>query len=132
MFAHVVNLVVMVLIPMVIIHIKNTEFSLIGASTVCTMYSLLFFKLWSYVQVNLWCRIKRNNSSNKTHLRRQSLSYHNFSEYLPLFYIWKKVQERPLALSSASLKPILWGEGREGESHGLEQLAKVFFRTNKN
>nr|CAD7457361.1 unnamed protein product [Timema tahoe] len=79
MFAHVVNLVVMVLIPMVIIHIKNTEFSLIGASTVCTMYSLLFFKLWSYVQVNLWCRIKRNNSSSKTHLRRQSLSYHNFS-----------------------------------------------------
>nr|CAD7260170.1 unnamed protein product [Timema shepardi] len=28
---------------------------------------------------NLWCRIKRNSSSNKTHLRRQSLSYHNFS-----------------------------------------------------
>nr|CAD7398849.1 unnamed protein product [Timema cristinae] len=50
-----------------------------GASTVCTMYSLLFFKLWSYVQVNLWCRIKRNSSSSKTHLRRQSLSYHNFS-----------------------------------------------------
>lgn len=27
-----------------------------GASTVCFYYSVLFLKLWSYVQTNMWCR----------------------------------------------------------------------------
>nr|CAD7437687.1 unnamed protein product [Timema bartmani] len=39
----------------------------------------------------------------------------------------------PLALSSASLRPILWNGGREGERHGVaSQLTKVSFRANKN
>ena len=41
-----------------------------------TLYSILFLKLWSYVQVNVWCRNARQNTSNKS-LRRQSLSYNN-------------------------------------------------------
>jgi len=28
----------------------------VGASTVCFFYSVLFLKLWSYVQTNMWCR----------------------------------------------------------------------------
>nr|CAD7429770.1 unnamed protein product [Timema monikensis] len=40
---------------------------------------------------------------------------------------------RPLALSSASLKSILWDGGRKGERHGVaSQPTKVSFRTNKN
>nr|CAD7198467.1 unnamed protein product [Timema douglasi] len=40
---------------------------------------------------------------------------------------------RPLALLSASLKPILWDGGREGERCGVaSQPTKVSFRTNKN
>nr|CAD7461709.1 unnamed protein product [Timema tahoe] len=40
---------------------------------------------------------------------------------------------RPLALSSASLKPILWDGGREGERRGVaSQPTKVAFRANKN
>nr|CAD7413759.1 unnamed protein product [Timema poppensis] len=39
----------------------------------------------------------------------------------------------PVALSSASLKPILWDGGREGERSGVaSQPTKVSFRTNKN
>nr|CAD7198893.1 unnamed protein product [Timema douglasi] len=39
----------------------------------------------------------------------------------------------PLALSSASLKPILWDGGREGERHGVtSHSTKVSFRVNKN
>nr|CAD7423519.1 unnamed protein product [Timema monikensis] len=42
-------------------------------------------------------------------------------------------QYRLLALPSASLKPILWDGGREGEKHGVaSQLTKVSFRANKN
>nr|CAD7456645.1 unnamed protein product [Timema tahoe] len=40
---------------------------------------------------------------------------------------------RPLALSSASLKPILWDGGQEGERQGVaSQQTKVSFRANKN
>nr|CAD7602466.1 unnamed protein product [Timema genevievae] len=40
---------------------------------------------------------------------------------------------RPLALSSASLKPILWDGGREGERRGAaSQPNKISFRANKN
>ncbi|CAH1105668.1 unnamed protein product [Psylliodes chrysocephalus] len=74
MFVHIINLLVLILLPMAVIHVKD-GFSLMGASTVTTLYSVLFLKLWSYVQVNLWCRIARQNS--KGSLRRQSLSYSN-------------------------------------------------------
>nr|CAD7403094.1 unnamed protein product [Timema cristinae] len=40
---------------------------------------------------------------------------------------------RPLDLSSASLKPILWEGGRENERRGVAlQSTKVSFRANKN
>nr|CAD7453118.1 unnamed protein product [Timema tahoe] len=40
---------------------------------------------------------------------------------------------KPLALSSASQKPVLWDGGREGERHGVDsQPTKVSFRANKN
>ncbi|XP_025836300.1 diacylglycerol O-acyltransferase 1 [Agrilus planipennis] len=73
MVVHVVNLLVLVLIPIVAIQVKD-GFSLIGASTVSYVYSVLFLKLWSYVQVNMWCRIDRNLRS-KTTLKRQYASY---------------------------------------------------------
>ncbi|XP_018573342.1 diacylglycerol O-acyltransferase 1 [Anoplophora glabripennis] len=77
MLIHIINLLVLILLPMVIIHIKD-GFSLVGASCVTTLYSLLFLKLWSYVQVNMWCRVARLNQ--KGSLRRQSLSYSNLNQ----------------------------------------------------
>nr|CAD7196494.1 unnamed protein product [Timema douglasi] len=42
-------------------------------------------------------------------------------------------KELPLALSSASLKPILWDDGRKGERLGVaSQPTKVSFRANEN
>lgn len=73
MISHVVNLLVLVLIPMVSIHVRD-GFGLIGASMVSFLYSVIFLKLWSYVQVNSWCRNKQRGVNNNT-LRRQSLSF---------------------------------------------------------
>ncbi|XP_019874244.1 diacylglycerol O-acyltransferase 1 [Aethina tumida] len=74
MLVHVVNLLALIILPMVVIHVKD-GFSLVGASLVTTLYSVLFLKLWSYVQVNLWCRKARQQQKNN--LRRSSLSYSN-------------------------------------------------------
>ncbi|KAL1124665.1 hypothetical protein AAG570_001289 [Ranatra chinensis] len=70
--AHIMNLCLLVTLPMVVIHFKAAAFSLMGATMVCFLYSVLFLKLWSYIQVNAWCR----NSCHppKTTLRRQSVS----------------------------------------------------------
>lgn len=38
------------------------------------LYSVLFLKLWSYVQVNMWCRNTRLITASKAHQRRQSIS----------------------------------------------------------
>ncbi|XP_011310984.1 diacylglycerol O-acyltransferase 1 [Fopius arisanus] len=77
MVFHVVNLIVMVLMPMVVIHVKESGFSLIGSMYVCMLYAILFLKLWSYVQVNMWCRVSAKKSTSQTRMRRQSLSYNN-------------------------------------------------------
>lgn len=42
--------------------------------TVCFHYSILFMKLWSYVQVNLWCRNQLNEIPNKSQYRSRSQS----------------------------------------------------------
>nr|CAD7427309.1 unnamed protein product [Timema monikensis] len=48
-------------------------------------------------------------------------------------YATEAVRLRPLALSIASLKCILWNGGREGEKRGVaSQLIEVSFHTNKN
>ncbi|XP_053693827.1 diacylglycerol O-acyltransferase 1 [Sabethes cyaneus] len=73
MIVHVVNIVVLVLIPMVVIHVKGQTFSLVGAMTVCFTYCILFLKMWSYVQVNLWCRTQYKHRGSRSG-RRQSIS----------------------------------------------------------
>ena len=45
---------------------------------VCMLYAVLFLKLWSYVQVNMWCRVNnRRKATSQGRMRRQSLSYNN-------------------------------------------------------
>lgn len=42
---------------------------------VCFLYSILFLKLWSYVQVNMWCRnVQKEHGTHKTRTRSQSIS----------------------------------------------------------
>ncbi|ODM96870.1 Diacylglycerol O-acyltransferase 1 [Orchesella cincta] len=55
--AQVTNLSVLILTPIAIFNTWSTEvFSLFGATAVCFAYSIVFLKLWSYAQVNGWCR----------------------------------------------------------------------------
>lgn len=43
--------------------------------SVCFLYSLLFMKLWSYVQVNLWCRsYQKQQKTSTSGKRRESFS----------------------------------------------------------
>ncbi|XP_055376424.1 diacylglycerol O-acyltransferase 1 [Condylostylus longicornis] len=74
MFAQVVNIIVLVLIPMVVIHVREYSFSLVGATTVCFLYSILFMKMWSYVQVNMWSRQALRDERCSTKKRRPSVS----------------------------------------------------------
>lgn len=82
------------MIPIVVIHLRGTSFSLseykvspakfklncltlflVGSMSVCFLYSILFMKLWSYVQVNLWCRSsQKQQKSSISGKRRESFS----------------------------------------------------------
>lgn len=62
-------------------NVLMTHYFAVGATSVCMTYSILFLKLWSYIQVNLWCR-NRRQSMAKPHLRRQSLSFHHKSKLI--------------------------------------------------
>ncbi|XP_058980795.1 diacylglycerol O-acyltransferase 1 isoform X2 [Musca domestica] len=74
MFMQVTNIIVVVVLPVVIMHLKGHLFSLMGASTVCFFYSILFLKLWSYVQVNMWCRETYHMKQYKPRVRRPSIT----------------------------------------------------------
>lgn len=46
-----------------------------GSSFVCILYCILFVKLWSYVQVNLWCRTyQKQQKASISGKRRESFS----------------------------------------------------------
>lgn len=47
---------------------------------VCFHYSLLFMKLWSYVQVNMWCRNEMNEMPTKSRSRSQSITVAELQE----------------------------------------------------
>ncbi|CAK1549926.1 unnamed protein product [Leptosia nina] len=63
-------------LPVIALNLTNQEFNIVGISTVCMVYLILFLKLWSYCQTNHWCRLAaKGNHSNS--MRRQSLSMPN-------------------------------------------------------
>lgn len=70
----VINIIVVVMLPVVIIHLKGHAFSLVGALTTCSFYSILFLKLWSYVQTNMWCRQSYHFKHYKPRDRRPSIT----------------------------------------------------------
>lgn len=74
MFIQVTNIIVVVVLPVVIMHLKGNLFSLMGATTVCFLYSILFLKLWSYVQTNMWCRQSYQTKQYNPRERRPSIT----------------------------------------------------------
>lgn len=47
----------------------------------CTVYTITFLKLWSYIHVNFWCR--RDGRNAKSQRRRRALSVSHPSNSLP-------------------------------------------------
>ncbi|KAL7039687.1 hypothetical protein ACKWTF_000066 [Chironomus riparius] len=77
--AHALNLVAVILIPIVAINLKGSSFSLMGSSSVCFLYCIVFTKLLSYVQVNLWCRtFQKGQKISISGKRRESFSIAEF------------------------------------------------------
>ena len=77
--AHGLNLVAVILIPIVVINLKGSSFSLMGSSSICFLYCIVFTKLLSYVQVNLWCRtVQKGQKVSISGKRRDSFSIAEF------------------------------------------------------
>jgi len=55
-FIHMTNLLLMLLIPIIVINVRSDNIGVITATYVTGVYSVLFLKMWSYIQVNHWCR----------------------------------------------------------------------------
>lgn len=72
----------------------------VGAMYVCGLYAILFLKLWSYVQVNMWCRLSsRSKNTSQGRMRRQSLSYTD----LHCKYIRRTIPARKIDVFCCSL-----------------------------
>jgi len=56
MFLHMSNLFLMLVIPIVVINVKSEFIGVYGATWITVLYAVLFLKMWSYIQVNHWCR----------------------------------------------------------------------------
>ena len=69
---HYLSTVVINFLPILAILLKNSDpkhffvfYFTVVASIACPLYAVIFLKLWSYVQVNRWCRISAFNRPAK-------------------------------------------------------------------
>ncbi|XP_042231643.1 diacylglycerol O-acyltransferase 1-like isoform X2 [Homarus americanus] len=72
-YVHAAHLGIILLIPVVVLGIWTDMFSLLGRTVICVVYTVMFLKLWSYAQVNHWCRSEK--SWRKKLSRRRSFSF---------------------------------------------------------
>lgn len=54
---HFINLTTILIVPVLVINFKAEHVGPAMSSLACGLYSMLFLKVWSYVQVNYWCRM---------------------------------------------------------------------------
>lgn len=67
---HLINFGAVIMIPVICNAFWGHRFGLVGAVIVCAVYIITFLKLWSYVQVNYWCRLHKEQSARS--LRRRA------------------------------------------------------------
>ncbi|XP_066980807.1 diacylglycerol O-acyltransferase 1 isoform X1 [Macrobrachium rosenbergii] len=77
-YIHGAHLATLLSIPVVILGLWTNLFSLLGRTIICIVYTVLFLKLWSYVQVNHWCR--SNRSFKKKFVRTRSFSLKKYQD----------------------------------------------------
>ncbi|XP_053646253.1 diacylglycerol O-acyltransferase 1 [Cherax quadricarinatus] len=78
-YVHAAHLGILLFIPVVILGIWTHMFSLLGRTVICIIYTILFLKLWSYAQVNHWCRSEK--SWRKKVSRRRSFSFRKAQDH---------------------------------------------------
>lgn len=104
--AHVVNLIGVVLIPIVVINLRGNFFSLMGSTAICFLYCIVFTKLLSYVQVNLWCRnLQKHQKVSISGKRRESFSIAD----------WERKQHHRNSITDQDGNPIANGGSKDHE-----------------
>jgi len=63
---HTANLAALLVLPLLYIQHKADCIGLVSSLLMCTLYTVLFMKTLSYVQVNKWCRDSRIVTNNNT------------------------------------------------------------------
>lgn len=82
---------------------------LVGSISVCFVYSILFMKLWSYVQVNMWCRqYQKQQKDPISGKRRESFSIAE----------WERTQEKNANGSNGT------ANGSNGNANGVKDHYK--------
>lgn len=77
-----------------------------GSTSVCFLYCILFTKLLSYVQVNLWCRtLQKNQKVSISGKRRESFSIAD----------WERKQQHRNSITDQNGNPIMNGGVKEHE-----------------
>ena len=90
-FLHTVNLVIHLMMPIILINTcPHLDIGIISSVLACSMYTIVFLKLISYIQVNKWCRdaLRRRTLINKHmygngdfFLRERKKTFLNIKEY---------------------------------------------------
>lgn len=65
-----INMGTVLLMPVYVINFKFEHIGPAMSSLACAIYAVMFLKLWSYVQVNRWCRFSAAN--RPLHLAKQA------------------------------------------------------------
>uniref|UniRef100_A0A2P2I0I6 O-acyltransferase n=1 Tax=Hirondellea gigas TaxID=1518452 RepID=A0A2P2I0I6_9CRUS len=77
-YVHVGQLLLIMVAPVITFSLWPKFFSLLGRMMICTVHTVMFMKLWSYMQVNHWCRDIRD--AKKRTLRGRSHSFRTLTE----------------------------------------------------
>jgi len=73
LFLHIFNFGIVLMIPVICNAFWGNRFGLVGAVIMCAVYVITFLKLWSYVQVNYWCRLHKELSAKAFRRRASSV-----------------------------------------------------------
>ncbi|KAF2345729.1 hypothetical protein FHG87_023514, partial [Trinorchestia longiramus] len=74
-YLHAGHLTAIVAVPVLVFNVFPDMFSLLGRMVICMVHTIMLLKLWSYVQVNHWCRDARE--ARRRNIRGRSLSFRN-------------------------------------------------------
>lgn len=118
-FIHMTNLLLMLLIPILVINVRSENIGVMSATAVTTIYSVLFLKMWSYIQVNHWCRCSITILGQK---RARHTSIYRQTSIIMDKNLFKASSPKSLAETGSTNKENLQ-DGKSTEQQGLKPVA---------